>query len=161
MSAVRHDYQQFLAWLHKPERGAPEDVRRLANLIETNFDSVAALSRAQSRRSLKLAAIARESLDVANFEPPTVMGVVDIRTSRWKALDTLTVGPFRGFPVSETFRFSKRITMFYGPNGSGKTSLCEALELALLGSVDEASASVSLRNAILQISLRTDLRHQH
>ncbi|MCS5515590.1 AAA family ATPase [Pseudomonas qingdaonensis] len=23
--------------------------------------------------------------------------------------------------------------MFYGPNGSGKTSLCEALELALLG----------------------------
>lgn len=30
--------------------------------------------------------------------------------------------------------------MFYGPNGSGKTSLCEALELALLGSVDEASA---------------------
>src|SRR3569832_1352180 len=30
--------------------------------------------------------------------------------------------------------------MFYGPNGSGKTSLCEALELALLGSVDGASA---------------------
>ncbi len=27
--------------------------------------------------------------------------------------------------------------MFYGPNGSGKTSLCEALEFALLGAVDE------------------------
>jgi recombinational DNA repair ATPase RecF len=42
--------------------------------------------------------------------------------------------------VPETFQFPQRITMFYGPNGSGKTSLCEALELALLGSVDEASA---------------------
>ncbi|WP_218642336.1 AAA family ATPase [Caballeronia sordidicola] len=52
----------------------------------------------------------------------------------------MTVGPFRGFRVPETFNFPQRITMFYGPNGSGKTSLCEALELALLGSVDEASA---------------------
>jgi recombinational DNA repair ATPase RecF len=42
--------------------------------------------------------------------------------------------------VPEIFHFPQRITMFYGPNGSGKTSLCEALELALLGSVDEASA---------------------
>ena len=30
--------------------------------------------------------------------------------------------------------------MIYGPNGSGKTSVCEALELALLGTVDDASA---------------------
>ncbi|WP_372241307.1 AAA family ATPase [Aeromonas hydrophila] len=50
------------------------------------------------------------------------------------------MGPFRGFRVAETFNFPQRITMFYGPNGSGKTSLCEALELALLGAVDEASA---------------------
>ncbi|WP_238343370.1 AAA family ATPase [Pseudomonas sp. RW3S2] len=55
-------------------------------------------------------------------------------------MNSLTVGPFRGFRAPETFNFPKRITMFYGPNGSGKTSLCEALELALLGSVDEASA---------------------
>jgi recombinational DNA repair ATPase RecF len=29
--------------------------------------------------------------------------------------------------------------LFYGPNGSGKTSLCEALEFALLGAVDEGA----------------------
>jgi energy-coupling factor transporter ATP-binding protein EcfA2 len=34
----------------------------------------------------------------------------------------------------------RRIVLFYGPNGSGKTSLCEALEYALLGSVEEAEA---------------------
>lgn len=140
MSSAKHDYQQFLAWLHKPERGASEDVRRLANLIDINFDSVAATSRTQSRRSVMLTTIARESLPAASFEPPTVVSAVETGTFGWKALHSLTVGPFRGFPVSETFHFPKRITMFYGPNGSGKTSLCEALELALLGSVDEASA---------------------
>lgn len=41
--------------------------------------------------------------------------------------------------------------MFYGPNGSGKTSLCEAFEYAPLGAVDEVAqkridASQYLRN---------------
>ncbi|HEY0847152.1 MAG TPA: AAA family ATPase [Noviherbaspirillum sp.] len=140
MSSAQHDYQQFLAWLHRPERGASEDARRLANLVELNFDRVAASSRAQSRRSVVLAAIARESLSITSFEPPAVAGAVHAGTWVWKALHSLTVGPFRGFRVPETFHFPQRITMFYGPNGSGKTSLCEALELALLGAVDEASA---------------------
>lgn len=140
MSSARHDYHQFLGWLHRPERGASDDVRRLANLIEVNFDTVAASSRAQSRRSVALAAIARESLPTASFELPAVAGAVQTGVWGWRALHSLTVGPFRGFRVPETFHFPQRITMFYGPNGSGKTSLCEALELALLGSVDEASA---------------------
>lgn len=140
MSSAQHDYQQFLAWLHRPERGASEDTRRLANLINLNFGRVAANSRAQSRRSLLLAAIARESLFATSSEPPAVAGAVLAGTGAWKSLHSLTVGPFRGFRVPETFHFPQRITMFYGPNGSGKTSLCEALELALLGAVDEASA---------------------
>lgn len=140
MSSAQHDYQQFLAWIHRPERGASEDARRLANLVQVNFDKVAANSRAQSRRSVTLAAIAREYFPAASFDPPAVAGDIQAGTWAWKALQSLTVGPFRGFRVSETFEFPQRITMFYGPNGSGKTSLCEALELALLGSVDEASA---------------------
>lgn len=140
MSSARYDYQQFLVWVHHAQRGASEDARRLANLIEANFDRVAASSRAQSRRSVVLAALARESLPGVSFDPPVVTGNVPANARTWTALHSLTVGPFRGFRVPETFNFPKRITMFYGPNGSGKTSLCEALELALLGSVDEASA---------------------
>jgi recombinational DNA repair ATPase RecF len=79
-------------------------------------------------------------LPTATFDPPVATGAVNAAAWAWSALNTLTVGPFRGFRVPETFQFPQRITMFYGPNGSGKTSLCEALELALLGSVDEASA---------------------
>lgn len=140
MSSARHDYQQFLAWLHVPERGATEDTRRFANLVDQNFDTVAANSRALSRRSVVLAVKARESLLKTDFTPPAVAGAVTVGQWAWSALDRLTVGPFRGFRVAETFNFPQRITMFYGPNGSGKTSLCEALELALLGAVDEASA---------------------
>ncbi|NYH11915.1 AAA family ATPase [Pseudomonas moraviensis] len=140
MSSALHDYQQFLAWLHVPERGSTEDTRRFANLVEQNFDIVAANSRALSRRSVVLATKARESLLQTDFNPPAVAGAVTVGQWAWRALDRLTVGPFRGFRVAETFTFPQRITMFYGPNGSGKTSLCEALELALLGGVDEASA---------------------
>lgn len=140
MSSARHDYQQFLTWLHLPERGATEDTRRFANLVDQDFDTVAAHSRAMSRRSVLLAAKAKESLPQTDFTPPAVAGAVTVGEWAWSALHSLTVGPFRGFRVAETFNFPQRITMFYGPNGSGKTSLCEALELALLGAVDEASA---------------------
>ncbi|WNF54205.1 AAA family ATPase [Pseudomonas sp. SG20052] len=140
MSSARHDYQQFLAWLHTPDRGASENTRRLANLVDQHFDVVAASSRTQSRRSAVLSAFARESLLQTSSRPTAVAGTGTAGEWAWSSLDSLTVGPFRGFRVPETFHFPQRITMFYGPNGSGKTSLCEALELALLGSVDEASA---------------------
>jgi len=56
----------------------------------------------------------------------------------WRRLRHLTLGPFRGFRTPEPFDLQKRVILFYGPNGSGKTSLCEGLEYALLGSVEEA-----------------------
>ncbi|MHB1737085.1 MAG: AAA family ATPase [Acidithiobacillus sp.] len=50
----------------------------------------------------------------------------------------MTIGPFRGFRTPEPFDLQKRVILFYGPNGSGKTSFCEGLEYSLLGSVEEA-----------------------
>lgn len=140
MSSARHDYQKFLTWLHLPARGVSEDARRLANLVDANFDAVAASSRAQSRRSVVLAGIARESLPATDFRQPADIGAAQGDAWTWNRLHSLVVGPFRGFRMQEIFEFPRRVTMFSGPNGSGKTSLCEALELALLGSVDEATA---------------------
>jgi DNA polymerase III delta prime subunit len=57
----------------------------------------------------------------------------------WQKLSHLSLGPFRGFRNVEEFDLTRRIVLFYGPNGSGKTSLCEALEFALLGAVDEGA----------------------
>jgi recombinational DNA repair ATPase RecF len=55
-------------------------------------------------------------------------------------LQQLTVGPFRGFMTQETFDLSHDITLVYGANGTGKSSFCEALETAMLGSISEAQA---------------------
>jgi AAA domain len=55
-----------------------------------------------------------------------------------RRLRHLTLGPFRGFRTPEPFDLQKRVILFYGPNGSGKTSFCEGLEYALLGAVEEA-----------------------
>lgn len=60
------------------------------------------------------------------------------------------MGPFRGFRTSETFDLDKRIVLFYGPNGTGKTSLCEALEHGLLGEVEEANAKRIASNEYLK-----------
>lgn len=138
MSSAYHDYQQFLGWLHQPGRGAPEDVLRFANMTLAHFDAVAATTNRQSQRSTTLAAMARAGLAQTSPAPPPPGAAAATGAWAWKSLNSLTIGPFRGFRYAETFNFPRRITTFSGPNGSGKTSLCEALELALLGSVDEA-----------------------
>lgn len=51
----------------------------------------------------------------------------------------LQVEHFRGFGAQQEFKFDKQYTFFHGPNGSGKTSFCEALEYSLLGSIEEAT----------------------
>jgi recombinational DNA repair ATPase RecF len=138
MGTARQDYMRFLHWLHAPEQHAPENVRRFANMILADFDAVAATARQRNSRSAHIARLARRTLAQTSPEPPQVEAPNAANVFPWRRLRNLTVGPFRGFRREETFDFQKRIVLVYGPNGSGKTSLCEALERALLGSVEEA-----------------------
>lgn len=137
MTSALHDFQQFVNWLHVPTRGASEDVRRFGNIALANFATVAASSLQHSQRSSVLAGLARRMLPTADPSLPAPNPAVTDGAWAWRNLRHLTVGPFRGFRNPEPFDLQKRIVMFYGPNGSGKTSLCEALEFALLGAVDE------------------------
>jgi len=137
MTSALHDFQQFVNWLHVPALGASEDVRRFANIVLDNFETVAASSLQHSQRSTVLVELARRMLPTTDPGPPAPNPTVADGAWAWRNLRHLTVGPFRGFRNAEPFDLQKRIVMFYGPNGSGKTSLCEALEFALLGAVDE------------------------
>ncbi|MBO7827384.1 AAA family ATPase [Burkholderia pseudomallei] len=138
MSAAKQDYVRFLRWLHEPERQASEDVRRFANMVLAEFDTIAATSRQRNARAAALARLARERLATTLPGLPHIEAQAVVGEWPWRRLKELTVGPFRGFRREERFDLRKRVVLFYGPNGSGKTSLCEALERALLGSVGEA-----------------------
>ncbi|ABE47222.1 AAA family ATPase [Polaromonas sp. JS666] len=138
MASSKRDFERFVAWLHQPETQAPPDVRRLANLALAHFDGLARTSRQHSQRSIYLVDHARRSLAQTPDGPPNIQAVAADGTWPWQRLRHLTLGPFRGFRTPEPFDLQKRVILFYGPNGSGKTSLCEGLEYALLGSVEEA-----------------------
>lgn len=79
------------------------------------------------------------------------------------ALDYLRVKNFRGFGEfgpddnGSFIRFSKLKNVFYAPNGGGKSSLCEALELGTTGDIKEASRR---KTKLRQYTARGDIRHQ-
>lgn len=138
MASSKRDFGRFVGWLHLPATNAPPDVRRLANLALANFDGLARTSRQQSRRSTYLVSHARRTLTQTTDDPPNIQSVAIDGTWPWQRLRSMTIGPFRGFRQPEPFDLQKRVVLFYGPNGSGKTSFCEGLEYGLLGSVEEA-----------------------
>lgn len=153
MASARQDFGRFVRWLHQPEQQAAADVRRLANLAWANFDALADTSRQRNQRSIYLVGVMRQQWAQASDEPLTGDEPEAEDVWPWVRLKHLSVGPFRGFRTAEPFALEKQITLFYGPNGSGKTSLCEALEYALLGDVEEAGTK--------RIAARTYLMNDH
>jgi len=138
MTSSLQDYHQFMHWIHAPENAASEDARRVANIVLQRFVEVAGTSRQRNQRSSLLISLMREALATTAPALPAIPPLPPGGDWQWRKLTHLKVGPFRGFRYPEPFDLHKRITLFYGPNGSGKTSLCEALEFALLGAVDES-----------------------
>ncbi|MDF9434626.1 AAA family ATPase [Chromohalobacter israelensis] len=153
MATARQDFERFVGWLYQEDKQVPADVRRLAHLALENFDMLAGTSRQRSQRASYLVELIRENLAQTADTPPQIQpdGVVDAWP--WARLSHLTLGPFRGFLHPEPFDLQNQVVLFYGPNGSGKTSLCEGLEYALLGEVEEAGAK--------RIAARTYLSNVH
>lgn len=153
MASARQDFERFVQWLYQPDRQIRGDVRRLATLALANFDELAGTSRQRSQRSAFLVDLMRRELDCTAEAPPADVAEANAGVWPWVRLRHLTLGPFRGFRTPEPFDLTKQIILFYGPNGSGKTSLCEGLEYALLGDVEEAGNK--------RIAARTYLENVH
>ena len=138
MASAKRDFERFLAWLYLPATQAPPEVKRLASFALANFDGLAQTVRQHSQRSTYLVGHARRALAQTPDGPPNIQAVAADGAWPWQRLRSMTIGPFRGFRTPEPFDLQKRVILFYGPNGSGKTSFCEGLEYGLLGSVEEA-----------------------
>lgn len=135
MASIQLEYHRFLE--HLAAREVHDDVRRLAHLVAGNLEHLSEVGAARRARSTRLAPLALARLvdmTVAYGGNPNCLEA----GPALGRLHHLRVGPFRGFMRQETFDLSHDITLVYGANGTGKSSFCEALEVAMLGSISEA-----------------------
>jgi energy-coupling factor transporter ATP-binding protein EcfA2 len=129
-----------------------DDEWRFLNIINDNLDSILPLGVAAGRRSRFIVQKAYPDFESLPVQAPETAQDASTAVQRLNRLDSLRVGPFRGFAREETFDLNSEVVLLYGPNGAGKSSFCEALELALLGTVNECSekrieANEYLKNA--------------
>ena len=117
-----------------------DDEKKLTNLILGAFDEIAAVGTAGGRRGKVLAKLIVEKGATASPELEITADVSDANGSEIIRLTKLEVENFRGFTDKQAFEFTNPYTFIYGPNGTGKSSLCEALEYGLLASINEADS---------------------
>lgn len=136
--AVSDEYGRFMRWLAAAETSP--GVRRMAKVVHNNLAAVERTSSAAGQRTQMLVPLLRAQLHQVDDRIELPAEAAAAAPLPWNRLRSFTIGPFRGFRREETFDLQKSVVLFYGPNGSGKTSLCEGIEFALLGRVEEAEA---------------------
>jgi len=132
---------EFRNWVRSLDvNSLSEHERRLINVILNNFAELEPLGTAGARRANRL----KELIDQNRLTASPTLNVPDVSplgaAFPIRQIQSLQIGPFRGFSQSETFDLSKSFVLVYGPNGSGKSSLCEGIEYALLGTIQEAES---------------------
>lgn len=132
---------EFLKWLNKYKQDNNLSLFEIniLNIILDNFEIIASKGTAGgSRTSFLVGKLSRNNF-TPNNEPLNVVNTIETETSKAQRLQNLEIKSFRGFASPLSFNFAKQYTSFYGVNGSGKSSLCEALEYSVLGTVQEAT----------------------
>lgn len=135
---IRAEFQRFLQTLNNETTS--EGVRKIANLVLENLDELVPLTTYQGQRVRQMVALAQANWEAVNVEIQQLPQDTALRFSLISQLKSMSVGPFRGFARQEVFDLASRLVLIYGPNGTGKSSFCEALEYGLLGNVAEADS---------------------
>jgi len=136
---IRTEYLRFLQTLHASN--ASENVRKVANLVLANLEELIPLTTGKGQRIKKMVELAQKSwVSTSSDIEPLPEPKTTEQTGSITHLRKLSVGPFRGFAKLEEFDLDSPLVLIYGPNGTGKSSFCEAIEYALLGNVAEAES---------------------
>ena len=147
---IQSQYNQFIRTL-KSDELAPYEIK-LINLIADNFDSVASVGTAAGKRALLLNELINVNRDKVSLFLPKIEDTTKTSTNDVARINSIEIENFRGFASKETFNLDKPKVLIYGPNGSGKTSVCEALEYSLLGYLSEADAKrIDVKNYITNV----------
>lgn len=134
---TKHEFAKWQSLLQKGELTKYE--KTLLSQINSKFDEIAAVGTARGGRSKLLGEKIRE-LKNQTVDEITSLVEKEVDQDKIERIESLEVENFRGFGAVQKFEFKSRYTFFHGPNGSGKTSFCEALEYSVLGMIEEATA---------------------
>ena len=135
---IQTEYLRFLQTLSTDEISA--DVRKIANLVLQHLDLLIPLSTSKGQRINKIVTLAHKNWSSVSSHIELTQVQEAEQSHPITLLKSLSVGPFRGFAKQEYFDLASQLVLIYGPNGTGKSSFCEALEYGLLGNVDEAES---------------------
>lgn len=135
---IKSQFNQFIKTLKVDELTSYEI--KLVNLITENFDSIASVGTAAGKRALLLNDLINQNRDKISTSLPKIEDNKSENINDISRINSIEIENFRGFASKESFDLDKPKILVYGPNGSGKTSFCEALEYSLLGYLSEADA---------------------
>lgn len=135
---IKHQFNQFIQTLKVDELTSYEI--KLVNLISENFDSIASVGTAAGKRASLLNDLINQNRDQISTNLPKIEDDKSENFNDIVRINSIEIENFRGFASKEFFDLDKPKILVYGPNGSGKTSFCEALEYSLLGYLSEAEA---------------------
>jgi energy-coupling factor transporter ATP-binding protein EcfA2 len=158
---IREEFNRFKETLNGTHTS--DSVRKIANIVSSQFDNLIPLTTHQGSRIKKIVQLSRAHWETVPTKIILNQEKISTKVAQLSRLKSMTVGPFRGFSRQEIFDLDSRIVLAYGPNGTGKSSFCEALEYALLGSVAEAESkrfreqTDYLKNAFVNELAPTDL----
>ena len=135
---IREEYIRFMQTLRG--EGVSDNVRKVSNLIFNHLDEIQPLTPYHGQRIRRIVELAQARWAESSPEVADAVDVTDENAATAVRLTSLQVGPFRGFSRAESFDLDNALVLIYGPNGTGKSSFCEALEYGLLGNVAEADS---------------------
>lgn len=137
-SKIKSQFNQFIKTLILDEL-TPYEIK-LINLLKDDFNSIASVGTAAGKRALLINELINQNRDKLNTTLPKIEDTAKENTNDITKINSIEIENFRGFTSKEIFNLDKPKVLVYGPNGSGKTSFCEALEFSLLGYLSEADA---------------------
>ena len=122
---IRAEYLRFLKMLDLESISLDEI--KIANLVLVNLECLVPLSTNQGQRIKAVVRIAQTEWNTLSSEIQPLPERLVVNKSPITQLKSLKVGPFRGFSREEYFDLTSKLVLIYGPNGTGKSSFCEAL----------------------------------
>lgn len=135
---IRAEYLRFMQTLGCDASSV--NIRKIANLVLNNIDTLIPLTTRQGQRIQSLVTLAKANWPTLSNATPLIPENIQEQPFSFNLITKLITGPFRGFAKQEEFDLNSLLVLIYGPNGTGKSSFCEALEYGLLGNVAEAES---------------------